>query len=84
MKGLNLAGVDNAQVVQLRIIQVLEKHNTNVTTTSQGDIYCKSKAIPKQMKYLEEGEILVAIEDKDGQVVVHVEYLRLRINSLIF
>ena len=84
MKGLNLAGVDNAQVVQLRIIKVLEKHNTNVTTTSHKDIYCKSKAIPKQMKYLEEGEILVAVEDKDGQVVVHVEYLRLRINSLMF
>ena len=43
MKGLNLAGVDNAQVVQLRIIKVLEKHeallidvqhNTNMTTTT--------------------------------------------------
>ena len=75
MKGLNLAGVDNAQVVQLRIIEVLEKHNTNVTATSHKDIYCKSKAIPKQMKYLEEGEILVAIEDKDRQVIVHVEHL---------
>ena len=35
------------------------------------------------MQYLEQGEILVAIEDKDGQVIVHVEDLRLRLNSLI-
>ena len=36
------------------------------------------------MKYLEEGEILVAIEDKDGQVIVHVQHLSFQLNSLIF
>ena len=29
-----------------------------------------------QIDYLEEGEILVAVEDKDRQVIVHVEHLR--------
>ena len=52
MKGLNLAGVDNAQVVQLRIIKVLEKseallivvqHNTNMTTTDHKDIIANKK-----------------------------------------
>ena len=56
MKGLNLAGVDNAQVVQLRIIKVLEKseallivvqHNTNMTTTTM------KKYIVNQTKYFQ-------------------------------
>ena len=74
--------IDNAKVVQLRIIHVLDRSDVTCPGKQKKENSSASDVIYPEIRYeqdsinhLEEGEILVTVEDKDRQVVVHVQHL---------
>ena len=55
---------------------LLAQENKKTQNSSASDVICPDKRYePDSANHLEEGEILVTVEDKDRQVVVHVQHL---------